>query len=693
MEFKLKSEYKTTDDQENAIEKLVKRNINGVDKQVLLGVTGSGKTFTIANVIERLQKPALIISHNKTLAAQLYQEFREFFPDNAVNYFVSYYDYYQPEAYIPSTDTYIEKDADINEQIDKLRLAATMNLLTRKDVIVVASVSCIYNIGSPKEYGNFVFEFTEGMEVEREQIIDRLVDLQYERGDFGFHRGTFRIRGNSIDIFPAYQEEGYRIELDDNKIKTIKIIDPISGSEISNEFKNRNYVLYPAKHFITDPSKNKDAFIEIKNDMQKRVNELKIKDKQLEAHRLKQKVTYDLEMIQELGYVKGIENYSRYFDGREPGEAPYTLLDYFRHPFGNNWLTFIDESHITFPQIRGMYAGDLSRKKTLIEYGFRLPSAMDNRPLKFEEFQRRIPGFIATSATPSEWEINMANESFFRIFSKNIKSKKKNIGVVQQLLRPTGIPDPKVKIKPTENQVADVIEEIKKEAKKKNRTLVTTLTKRTAEDLSDYLKEKEIKVHYLHSDVDTLERSDILDDLRKGNYQCLVGVNLLREGLDLPEVALVAILDADKEGFLRSEVSLVQTMGRAARHVDGRVILYADKITGSMKKALHEIERRRKYQININKKLGITPKSIEKPLRERLIGKEMVNEFENMFSNSDGYYNRLPDIDLSSLTPMDRKKLVDSLRKEMKLASKDLNFELAIEIRDKIKQLNSDISS
>lgn len=689
MEFKLKSDYKPTQDQENAIKNIVKRNKKGVENQVLLGVTGSGKTFTVANVIERTQKPALIISHNKTLAAQLYQEFRDFFPDNAVSYFVSYYDYYQPEAYIPSTDTYIEKDADINEQIDKLRLAATTNLLTRNDVIVIASVSCIYNIGSPKEYGNFIFEFAEGVKIEREQIIDRLIDLQYERGDFGFHRGTFRVRGNRIDIYPAYQEEGFSLQLQENRISSVKIIDPVTGSQIKDESSMRNsYVLYPAKHFITNPDDNKDAFENIQNDLKKRIKELKRSGKDLEAHRLKQKVTYDLEMIAEMGYVKGIENYSRYFDGREPGEPPYTLLDYFKHPFNEDWLTFIDESHITFPQIRGMYSGDLSRKKTLIDYGFRLPSAIDNRPLKFDEFIRRIPGFIATSATPADLELSLSKQSFQQAVNKGkINAKKADSGIVQQLLRPTGIPDPKVKIRPVDTQVTDVIKEIRKEKGKENRTLVTTLTKKTAEDLSEFLKDKDIKVHYLHSDVDTLERSDILDDLRKGNYECLVGVNLLREGLDLPEVALVAILDADKEGFLRSEVSLVQTMGRAARHVEGRVILYADKITGSMKRALDEIKRRRKYQIKMNKKLGITPRSIVKPIRDRLVEKEKENEYENMFSKTISYYKKLPDIDISSLTPMDRKKLTNSLRKEMILAAKDLNFEFAIEIRDKIRDL------
>ncbi|MFC1600661.1 excinuclease ABC subunit UvrB, partial [Patescibacteria group bacterium] len=603
--FKLVSDYKPTPDQKRAINSLVKGNKNDINCQVLLGVTGSGKTFTIANVIEKLQKSALIISHNKTLAAQLYQEFRDYFPENAVSYFVSYYDYYQPEAYIPSTDTYIEKDAGINELIDKLRLAATTNLLTRNDVIVVASVSCIYNIGSPVEYGNFVFEISEGVKINRNQVIDRLIDLQYERGDFGFHRGTFRVMGNSIDIYPAYQDEAVRIILQSDYIKNIELFDPITGSPTTtHQPPFTNFVLYPAKHYITDPTKHSNAFSQMKQDLANRINELKKMGKELEAHRLKQRVTHDMEMIKELGYVKGIENYSRYFDGRKPGEAPYTLLDYFKHPFKNNWLTFVDESHITFPQIRGMYKGDLSRKKTLIEYGFRLPSAYDNRPLTHEEFMRRIPGFIATSATPADWEISLAKESASTVGSKNIVHS----GVVEQLLRPTGIPDPEIEIKPVKREVADVIKEIIKEKKKKRRTLVTTLTKKTAEDLADFLKDKDINVHYLHSDVATLERTDILDDLRRGTYDCLVGVNLLREGLDLPEVALVAILDADKEGFLRSDVSLVQTMGRAARHSEGRVILYADKITGSIQRAIDEIERRRNYQKKMNKKYGITPR-------------------------------------------------------------------------------------
>jgi excinuclease ABC subunit B len=699
--FKIKSDYKTTFDQQNAIDKLVRGIENGINYQVLLGVTGSGKTFTAANIIEKLQKPALIISHNKTLAAQLYQEFRDFFPENAVSYFVSYYDFYQPEAYIPRTDTYIEKDADINELIDKLRLAATTNLLTRKDTIVVASVSCIYNIGSPREYGHFVFEIAKGMKIDRSQIIDRLIELQYERSDFGFHRGTFRVRGNVIDVYPAYQDDALRIDIEGYFIKNIILFNPISGSKLENNNlinkKNKTsngnlnkFVLYPAKHYITDPSKNKDIFIQIENDLKKRFDELSKIGKELEAHRLKQRVTYDIEMIKEVGYVKGIENYSRYFDGRVPGEPPYTLLDYFNEPYGNDWLVFIDESHMSFPQIRGMYNGDLARKKTLIDYGFRLPAAIDNRPLRFEEFLRRIPGFIATSATPADWEIQIAKES-----AKSVKrNKNKNTGIVQQLLRPTGIPDPIVEIRPVESEVKDVIEEVKKRTginlpnNIRQRTLVTTLTKKTAEDLSNYLKEKGLSVQYLHSDIKTLERTDILEKLRRGDYDVIVGVNLLREGLDLPEVSLVAILDADKEGFLRSEVSLIQTMGRAARHVEGKVILYADNITGSIKRALEEVRRRRIYQLRMNKKYGITPKNIIKPIRERLIEEESDTEIEKLFSQRFEIFQKIDDLVIDGLTPLDKKKLIIKLQKEMKIAAQDLNFEFAAEIRDKIKELS-----
>ncbi len=648
-------------DQPQAVDKLVE----GVEKkepyQVLLGVTGSGKTFTVANVIERTQRPTLVISHNKTLAAQLYQELRDFFPDNAVSYFVSYYDYYQPEAYIPSTDTYIEKDSGINEQIDKLRLAATANILTRNDVIVVASVSCIYNIGSPKEYGSFAFELTEGMKIMREQIMDRLLSLQYERSDFGFHRGTFRVNGDIIDVYPAYDDIGIKIELKNNLIYKISKFDPVSGQSLEETMKY--FTLYPSKHNITDPTKNKGVFAKIKEDMLVRCKQLEAEGKVLEAHRLKQKVTYDTEMIKEMGYVKGIENYSRYFDGRKPGDPPFSLLDFFQEAYGDDWIVVVDESHISFPQIRGMFAGDFSRKSTLIDYGFRMPSALDNRPLKFEEFMRRIPGFIAVSATPSEWEVSQANGH-----------------IVEQLVRPTGLIDPTVTIRPTEKQVADVINEIKLNTAKKQRTLVTTLTKQTAEDVANYLNEQGIKAQFLHSDVKTLERTDILDELRRGAYDALIGVNLLREGLDLPEVSLVAILDADKEGFLRSEVSLVQTMGRAARHVEGRVILYADKITGSMERALKEIDRRRAYQVEFNKKNNITPTSIQKKIRDRLVELEVEAE-----TRIDPIMN---DMDISSMTPMDKKKWVTRMKREMKIAADEMNFELAARIRDKIKELS-----
>src|SRR3989344_4749255 len=677
--FRLKANFKATPDQQKAIDALVACVEKGKKYQTLLGVTGSGKTFSVANVIERLQQPALIISHNKTLAAQLYQEFRDFFPTNAVSYFVSYYDYYQPEAYIPSTDTYIEKDAGINELIDKLRLAATANILTRPDTIVVSSVSCIYNIGSPVEYEKFVLRLRSGLKIGRDEIINHLLDLQYDRGDFGFHRGTFRVRGDSVDVFLAYQDEGVRIEISGDKIAAISSINPVSGSVITKH--QSPVTIFPSKHYVADTTNIEAIFKQIKADAQKQTHELTKQGKLLEAQRLSQRVEYDLEMIREAGYVKGIENYSRYFDGRAPGEAPYSLLDYFTHAAGRDpstgsgpggWLVFADESHITFPQIRGMYAGDLSRKKTLIEYGFRLPAALDNRPLKFDEFMRRIPGFIATSATPSKWEISIAKGKF-----------------TQQLLRPTGIPDPEVEIRPIKNQVADAIEEIKKQVKKKQRTLVTTLTKRTAEDLSAYLTEQGLKVHYLHSDVKTLDRGDILDDLRRGNYDVLVGINLLREGLDLPEVSLVAILDADKEGFLRSDVTLIQTMGRAARHLEGHVIMYADRVTGSMQRALSEVERRRKYQIKMNKKLGITPKSIEKPIREKLIEKEEEPGIERLFGKEESTFLKLPHIDMEGFTPMDKRRLLNNLRKEMRLAAQDLNFELAAEIRDKIKDIST----
>jgi excinuclease ABC subunit B len=658
--IELKSDFTPIRDQKTAIDSIVQNIKDNVKYQTLLGVTGSGKTFSVANIIDKLNMPTLIISHNKTLAGQLYQEFRDFFPDNAVSYFVSYYDYYQPEAYIPQTDTYIEKDADINELIDKLRLATTMNLLTRKDVVVVASVSCIYNIGSPREYGNYILDLMPGLPTTRDQIVNRLIDLQYERADFGFHRGSFRVRGDIISVYPAYQDEAIEIELPGKQIEKLRITNPITGEIIKDSDQTKRAVIYPAKHFITDPNKSEDVYKRIAKDLKEQTDKLIKMGKQLEAHRLKQKVTYDMEMIRQVGYVKGIENYSRYFDGRNPGDPPFSLLEYFWEAYGDNWLLVVDESHISFPQIRGMFAGDLARKQTLIEYGFRLPSALDNRPLQFDEFMRKIPRFLAVSATPSQWEKDLSESH-----------------IVEQLLRPTGIPDPEVTIRPTNTQVADVIKEVKIRAKRGERTLITTLTKRTAEDLSEFMKTEGLNVHYLHSDVATLERGDILDQLRMGKFDALVGINLLREGLDLPEVSLVAILDADKEGFLRSDVTLIQTMGRAARHIKGEVILYADKTTGSMQRALDEVRRRRAYQIEANKRDGITPTPITKPIRQRLINVDP----EAIDPTS------MPDVDLESLTPTDKKRLARRLRTEMRLAAQDLNFELAAQLRDKIRQL------
>ncbi len=661
MDFKLISDFKPTGDQPKAIKKLTKGLLANYKHQVLLGVTGSGKTFTMANVIEKVQKPTLVISHNKTLAAQLYQEFRDFFPNNAVCYFVSYYDYYQPEAYIPQSDTYIEKESQINEEIDKLRLAATTNLLTRKDVIIVASVSCIYNLGSPLEYGKFVLELKPGVKIDQKSIVLRLTDLQYERNDYGFNRGSFRIRGEDIDLFPAYSDYGLRIVQKNGKITQIIEFDSLTGDAVSIL---PGTIIYPAKHYMTDPIAYKTVFPQIKKDLAQRVEELKSQGKVLEAHRLSQKTNYDLEMIQEVGFVNGIENYSRYFDGRKPGEPPYSLLNYF-DACSSDWLTIIDESHITVPQIRGMYNGDKSRKQTLIDYGFRLPSALDNRPLRFEEFMRKVNKTVYVSATPDEYEISLAKE---------------NNAVAEQLIRPTGLVDPKVVVKPTKGQVEDLIKEIEKRVKKKQRVLVTTLTKRMSEDLSTYLEERDIKVSYLHSDIETLKRQDVLDMLRHGEYDVLVGINLLREGLDLPEVALVAILDADKEGFLRSRTSLIQTMGRAARNIDSQVIMYADNMTGSMKAAIEEVERRREVQLAYNKKHNITPKSIEKIIRTRLVEQEERNEEINYLLTLSKKEVILPD---------EREKIIKRLSKEMREAAKELDFETATILRDQVKLLKT----
>ncbi|MBI4991268.1 excinuclease ABC subunit UvrB [Candidatus Gottesmanbacteria bacterium] len=711
MQFQLKSPFKPTGDQPQAIKKLSRGLAKGFPHQVLLGVTGSGKTYTIANVIEKVQKPTLIISHNKTLAAQLYQEFRDFFPNNSVCYFVSYYDFYQPEAYIPQTDTYIEKVTEINEEIDKLRLSATANLLTRRDVIVVASVSCIYNIGSPEGFGQFVLEAKTGMKISRDSIIKRLVDLQYMRSLYQFKRGTFRIRGEAIDIYPAYEDTAIRITIPEDRIENIKRLDVLDGSVLQKEEK---IFVYPAKHFISDQTKQTEIFARIRIELSLRLKQLKSEGKELEAHRLAKKVNYDLEMIAETGYVNGIENYSRYFDGRKPGEAPYTLLDYYRQPYGNDWLLVIDESHMTIPQIRGMYNGDRSRKQTLIDFGFRLPSALDNRPLTFVEFMQRTLQTIYVSATPDEWEMTLAKKSVAKVILSDpelVEGKSKDLSrmrartsreiprqvrddnnaIVEQLVRPTGITDPKISIRPTIGQIEDLVKEIIARKKKGERVLVTTLTKRMAEDLSVYLNEKKyLNVHYLHSDVETLERSDILDDLRGGKYDVLIGINLLREGLDLPEVSLVAILDADKEGFLRSTTSLVQTMGRAARHIKGSVVMYADKITASMKKAIGEIERRRRVQIRYNKKHHWEPRNIVKPIREKLvIKKEDKNIFNFLDERKRVKYRDLLQIDSNQLTPLDKGRLIKKLAREMRNAADILNFELAAEIRDKIREIGT----
>ncbi len=651
--FKIISDFKPTGDQPQAIEKLV----HGLDKeqehQVLLGVTGSGKTFTMANVIQKVQQPTLVISHNKTLAAQLAQEFRSLFPENAVEYFVSYYDYYQPEAYIPQSDTYIEKDASINEEIEKLRLATTASLLTRQDVVVVASVSCIYNLGSPIEYGQAILEIGPGMKATFQQILRILQKMYYERNDVDFKRGTFRVRGETIDLFPSYMDWGYRLQFLGDKVENVFKLEVVSGK---TEELQGTQVIYPAKHYITPEQRVVPGIKQIEVDLESRLKELRKANKLVEAQRLEQRTHFDLEMIRQYGYCNGIENYSRYFDGRTPGEPPYTLLNYFPKDF----LMIIDESHITIPQIRGMYNGDRSRKETLINFGFRLPSALDNRPLKFDEFQRRINQVIYTSATPDEYELSLAGEA-----------------LAEQLVRPTGLLDPLVSVRPTKGQIEDLEREIKQRVKQGERVLVTTLTKRMAEDLADYLKGKGIKVNYLHSDVATLERSDILQSLRLGEYDVIVGINLLREGLDLPEVSLVAILDADKEGFLRSRTSLIQTMGRAARHKGGFVIMYADNITKSMKSAIDEVERRRKYQEEYNVKHGITPKSIVKPFRDRLI--EKVEELEEIGQKI---------LSVDNIPASERVKMIKILEKEMNEAAAILDFEEAARIRDQIKELS-----
>ena len=647
--FHLVSDYKMMGDQPQAVEKLSAGIWNGKKFQTLMGVTGSGKTFTMANIIEQVQKPTLVISHNKTLAAQLHGEFKEFFPENAVEYFVSYYDYYQPEAYVPSTDTYIEKDSDINAEIEKLRHSATAALAERKDVIIVASVSCIYGLGSPVDYENQVLSLRPGMEKPRHDILRKLVDIQYTRNDLAFERGTFRVRGDVIDIYPAGAEAAVRVELFGDEIETIKEINPVTGEILGL----RSHVaVYPASHYVTSPEKMEAAIKTIEAELEERITWFKDRGKLLEAQRIEQRTRYDLEMLREIGTCKGIENYSRHLNGLPEGARPYTLIDYFPDDF----LMIIDESHAMVPQLRAMYAGDRSRKSSLVEYGFRLPSALDNRPLQFEEFDKLINQVIFVSATPAPYE------------------KDSSEGVdAEQIIRPTGLLDPPIEIHPSEGQIDHLIGEIRKVTEKGERVLVTTLTKKMAESLTDYLKGVDIKVRYLHSDVDTLERMEIIRDLRMGVFDVLVGINLLREGLDIPEVSLVAILDADKEGFLRTETSLIQTIGRAARNVDGRVIMYADKISKAMQVAIDETERRRAIQDSYNKAHGITPESVKKSVRAVIEATKIAEEEGN-------YQGKSP----LELTKKELAEFVKKLEKEMKQAAADLQFERAAQLRDQI---------
>ncbi|AAW40254.1 excinuclease ABC subunit UvrB [Dehalococcoides mccartyi] len=652
-DFKIVSDFALTGDQPQAVEKLSEGLAHGLTDQTLLGVTGSGKTFTMANVIARVNRPTLIISHNKTLAAQLYSEMKEFLPENSVEYFVSYYDYYQPEAYVPQKDMYIEKDADINEEIDKLRHAATRALFERRDVVIVASVSCIYGLGEPEEYRSFVLPLKKGQSLRRDLILRRLVDMQYERNDIDFSRGKFRLRGDTLEIQPAYEELALRVEFFGDEIERIVSLDPVSG-ELLADIDEIN--IYPAKHFVTSAEKMAEAIKGIQAELEDRLKELEAEGKMLEAARLKQRTNYDLEMMQQAGYCSGVENYSRHLAGRKAGSAPWTLLDYFPEDF----LLIVDESHMSLPQIRGMYAGDAARKKTLVDYGFRLPSAMDNRPLSFDEFKARVKQAIYVSATPGPYE------------------KEHSQQVVEQLVRPTGLLEPVITVKPTGGQIDDLLEEVKKRVDKKERVLITTLTKKMSEKLADYLVEMGIKTHYLHSEVDTLERVEILRDLRLGVYDVIVGINLLREGLDLPEVSLVAILDADKEGYLRSEQALIQTMGRAARHVDGQVIMYADKITGSMQRAMDEISRRRKIQEDYNRLHNITPQGIRKAIKD-------INErIRSVTAEVSG-----PEFRPAPTLREDIVRLIKELESQMKKAAKNLEFERAALIRDRVVELRA----
>ena len=649
--FELVSKYKPTGDQPEAIRLLTEGVENGLRTQVLLGVTGSGKTFTMANVIANLNRPALVIAHNKTLAAQLCNEFREFFPENRVEYFVSYYDYYQPEAYIPTTDTYIEKDSAVNDEIDKLRHSATSALSERRDVIIVASVSCIYTLGDPIDYRSMVISLRTGMQKDRDELIAKLVEIQYERNDVSFTRNKFRVKGDTVEIFPVYSSEtAYRIEFFGDEIDRISEIHPLTG-----EVKcTRSHVaIYPASHYVVESDKMEKALENIYNEMENRVEEFKSQGKLLEAQRIQQRTLYDIEMLRETGFCKGIENYSRVMSGRKPGTAPFTLLDYFPDDF----VLFVDESHVTLPQVRGMYGGDRSRKESLVEFGFRLPSAFDNRPLKFNEFYDKTHQKIFVSATPGDLE------------------KEKSAQIAEQVIRPTGLLDPEVSVRPTEGQIDDLISEINMRVAKKERVLVTTLTRKMAEDLTDYLSDYGIKVRYMHFDVDTIERMELIRDLRLGEYDVLVGINLLREGLDIPEVSLVAILDADKEGFLRSETSLVQTIGRAARNAEGQVIMYADEVTGSMERAINETYRRREKQMKYNEEHGIVPQTIKKDVREIL-----------EISSKDNIQEKVAKRRLSE---REKNELIEKLTKEMRAAAQLLEFEHAAYLRDQIEKIRN----
>ncbi len=650
--FQLVSDVKPKGDQPQAIKKLSEGAKKGYREQTLIGVTGSGKTFTMANVIQELQKPTLVISHNKTLAAQLFSEFSSLFPDNRVEYFVSYYDYYQPEAYVPQTDTYIEKDASINDKIDRMRHSATRSLLEHRDTIIVASVSCIYGLGSPEDYREMILAIEVGEEVERSKILKKLVEMRYERNDIDFSRGKFRVIGDIIELFPAYEKEAVRIELWEDEIERISLFDPVTRHTKKNLEK---IYVYPATHYLAPPERLEYVLESIRKELKQRLKKLKSQEKLLEAQRLESRTNYDLEMIREVGYCTGIENYSRYFSGRAPGERPSCLIDY----FPKDYLLFIDESHQTIPQLHAMYGGDRSRKDNLVNYGFRLPSAYDNRPLKFSEFESLISQVIYVSATPSVYELKRSSQ------------------IAEQLIRPTGLLDPRIKIKPATRPVDDLLEEIKKRVEKSQRVLVTTLTKRMAEDLTAYLEDLEVRVRYLHSEVETLERSKILRELRLGQFDVLVGINLLREGLDLPEVSLVAILDADKEGFLRSETSLIQTAGRAARNVDGEVILYADEITSSIERALKETRRRREIQLQYNRSHNITPKTIKKAILAD-IETYTADKYEKMAVGEE---------ETDYLPPSEVSRLVEVLKRNMRRAAENLEFERAAQFRDRIKEL------